>query len=201
VLRFNPEPAQVDGGIAIRNNGQREVWRIVSVDGIPATAQPPAQNGVTLSKTILTMDGHAANLATVKQNDRFIVALSGEMSDTRARLMALLDLLPAGFEIEGAVQRNDDGSTIYPFLPVQAASNIVEARDDRFITTFDIGSSYQPTDPKEAAKVQKPTFHFAYIVRATIPGSYVVPAAVVEDMYGPDVRARTSMGTMNIAAQ
>ena len=27
-------------------NGQHEVWRIVSVDGIPATQQPPAQNGV-----------------------------------------------------------------------------------------------------------------------------------------------------------
>jgi hypothetical protein len=201
VLRFNPEAAQVDSGIGIRNNGQREVWRIVSVEGIPATAQPAAQNGVTLSKAILTMDGKPANLATVKQNDRFIVALSGEMADTRARMMALLDLLPAGFEIEGAVQRNDDGSTIYPFLPVQAAANIVEARDDRFITTFDIGSSYQPTDPKEAAKQPKPTFHFAYIVRATIPGSYVVPAAVVEDMYGPDIRARTNMGAMTIASQ
>ncbi len=201
VLRFNPEATQVDAGIAIRNNGQREVWRIVSVEGVPASPLPAAQNGVTLSKAILTMDGKPANLATVKQNDRFIVALSGEMADTRARLMALLDLLPAGFEIEGAVQRNDDGSTIYPFLPVQAASNIVEARDDRFITTFDVGSSYQPTDAKEAAKVPKPTFHFAYIVRATIPGSYVVPAAVVEDMYGPDVRARTNMGTMTVAPQ
>jgi uncharacterized protein YfaS (alpha-2-macroglobulin family) len=201
VLRFNPEPAQVDGGIAIRNNGQREVWRIVSVDGIPATQLPPAQNGVTLSKAILTMDGKAADLAQVKQNDRFIVALSGQMSDNRARLMALLDLLPSGFEIEGAVQRNDDGSTIYPFLPVQAAANVVEARDDRFVTTFDIGSAYQPTDPKEAAKLAKPTFHFAYIVRATVPGSYAVPAAVVEDMYGPDIRARTGMGTMTIAAQ
>ena len=201
VLRFNPEAAQVDAGIGIRNNGQREVWRIVSVEGIPAQPLPFAQNGVTLSKAILTMDGKTADLANVKQNDRFIVALSGEMADTRARLMALLDLLPAGFEIEGAVQRNDDGSTIYPFLPVQAAANVVEARDDRFITTFDIGSSYQPTDPKEAAKQPKPTFHFAYIVRATVPGSFVVPAAVVEDMYGPDIRARTNMGTMTIAAQ
>ena len=119
----------------------------------------------------------------------------------RARMMALLDLLPSGFEIEGVVQRNDDGSTIYPFLPVQAVANVSEARDDKFVTTFDIGSSYQPTDPKEAAKQPKPTFHFAYIVRATVPGTFVVPAAVVEDMYAPDVRARTNMGAMTIAAQ
>ncbi|MBI1212800.1 MAG: alpha-2-macroglobulin family protein [Alphaproteobacteria bacterium] len=201
VLRFNPEAAQVDAGIDVRNNGKHDVWRIVSVEGVPAQPLPASQSGVTLSKAILTMDGKPADLSQVKQNDRFIVAISGEMANTRAHLMALLDLLPAGFEIEGAVQRNDDGSTIYPFLPIQAASNIVEARDDRFITTFDIGSSYQPTDPKEAAKQPKPTFHFAYIVRATIPGSYVVPAAVVEDMYGPDIKARTNMGTMTIAAE
>jgi uncharacterized protein YfaS (alpha-2-macroglobulin family) len=123
------------------------------------------------------------------------------MTDNRARLMALLDLLPSGFEIEGVVQRKEDGSTIYPFLPVLAVSNVAEARDDRFVATFDIGSSYQPTDPKEIAKQRRPTFHFAYIVRATVPGSYVVPAAVVEDMYAPDVRARTGMGQMTIAAQ
>ena len=134
----------------MKNNGQKDVWRIVSAEGIPAQALPASQNGVTMSKAILTMDGKPANLATVKQNDRFIVRLSGEMADNRARLMALLDLLPAGFEIEGAVQRKDDGSTIYPFLPVLASANIAEARDDRFVTTFDIGSTYQPTDPKEA---------------------------------------------------
>jgi hypothetical protein len=200
VLRFSPSLAQVDQGVAVRNNGQKPVWRIVSAEGIPAQALPAAQNGVSLSKAILTMDGHPASLANVKQNERFIVRLSGEMMDNRARLMALLDLLPAGFEIEGAVQRKDDGSTIYPFLPVLAAANVTEARDDRFVVTFDIGSNYQPTDPKEIAKQRRPTFHFAYIARATVPGSYTVPAALVEDMYAPDIRARTNMGQMAIAS-
>lgn len=201
VLRFSPSLAEMDQGVGVKNNGQKEVWRIVSAEGIPAQALPAEQNGVTVSKAILTMSGQPADLRTVKQNDRFIVRLSGEMADNRARLMALLDLLPAGFEIEGAVQRKDDGSTIYPFLPVLAASNVQEARDDRYVVTFDIGSNYQPTDPKEIAKQTRPTFHFAYIVRATVPGSYAVPAAVVEDMYAPDVRARTNMGAVTIAQQ
>lgn len=200
VLRFSPSLGEVDQGITIKNNGQKDVWRIVSAEGIPAQALPAAQNGVTLSKAILTMNGQPASLANVKQNDRFIVRLSGEMSDNRARLMALLDLLPAGFEIEGAVQRKDDGSTIYPFLPVLASANVTEARDDRFVVTFDIGSNYQPTDPREIAKQRRPTFHFAYIVRATVPGSYTVPAATVEDMYAPDIQARTNMGQMTIAS-
>ncbi|MEQ1864025.1 MAG: alpha-2-macroglobulin [Micropepsaceae bacterium] len=201
VLRFSPSLAQMNQSISLKNNGQKDVWRIVSAEGIPAKPLSAEQNGVTLSKAILTMSGAPASLANVKQNDRFIVRLSGEMADNRARLMALLDLLPSGFEIEGAVQRKDDGTTMYPFLPVLAQANIAEARDDRFVVTFDIGSNYQPTDPKEVAKLARPTFHFAYIVRATVPGSYVVPAGVVEDMYAPDIRARTNMGQMTIAAQ
>jgi hypothetical protein len=200
VVRFSPTLAQMDQSISIKNNGQKDIWRIVSAEGIPAAPLPAAENGVTISKAIMTMSGQPANLSSVKQNDRFIVLLAGEMSDNRARLMALLDLLPSGFEIEGVVQRKDDGSTIYPFLPVLAQSNIAEARDDRFVTTFDIGSNYQPTDPKEIAKQKRPTFHFAYIVRATVPGSYTVPAATVEDMYAPDITARTNMGQMTIAA-
>ena len=201
VLRFNPTLAEMDQSISLKNNGQKDVWRIVSAEGIPANPLPATQNGVTISKAILTMTGAPANLSTVKQNDRFIVRLSGEMSDNRARLMALLDLLPAGFEIEGVVQRKDDGGTIYPFLPVLAQANIAEARDDRFVATFDIGSNYQPSTPEERAKQVRPTFHFAYIVRATVPGSYTVPAAVVEDMYAPDITARTNMGSMTVASK
>jgi uncharacterized protein YfaS (alpha-2-macroglobulin family) len=190
----------MDQGISLKNNGQKDVWRIVSAEGIPAAPLPASQNGVTISKAILTMTGAPADLSNVHQNDRFIVRLSGEMSDNRARLMALLDLLPAGFEIEGIVQRKDDGSTIYPFLPVLAQTNIAEARDDRFVATFDIGSNYQPSTAAEKAKQTRPTFHFAYIVRATVPGAYAVPAATVEDMYAPDIVARTNMGHLTIAS-
>jgi uncharacterized protein YfaS (alpha-2-macroglobulin family) len=200
VLRFSPALAQMEGGITVRNNGQRDAWRIVSAEGIPAAPLPPEGSGVTLNKAILTMSGQLASLGAVRQNDRFIVHVFGQMDDNRARLMALLDLLPAGFEIEGVVQRKEDGSTMYPFLPALAVSNVAEARDDRFVATFDIGSSYQATDPKDAAARTKPKFHFAYIVRATVPGSYTVPAAVVEDMYAPRVRARTGMGQMTIGA-
>lgn len=201
VLRFSPSLSEVATGISIKNNGQKDAWRIVSAEGIPSAPLPPESNGVTVNKMILTMSGQRADLSTVKQNDRFIVHLFGEMGDNRARLMALLDLLPSGFEIEGVVQRKEDGSTIYPFLPVLAVANIAEARDDRFVATFDIGSNYQPTSAEDIAKQRKPTFHFAYIVRATVPGSYTVPAAVVEDMYKPDIRARTGMGPMTIAGQ
>ena len=50
--------------------------------------------------------------------------------------MALLDLLPAGFEIESVLTRRR------PSLPVPAAiteTRIAEARDDRFFAALDLG--------------------------------------------------------------
>jgi alpha-2-macroglobulin len=201
VVRFGAEEAEVNKGITITNNGSKDIWRIVSAEGIPAAPLPPTSNGVNLSKAIRNMDGTPANLGAVRQNDRFLVVLSGQMSDNKVRQMAILDLIPAGFEIEGMVQRNENGSTIYPFIPQLAVANVQEARDDRYVATFTIGTGYEPTDPKERAKLKMPTFNFAYIVRATIPGAYAYPAGLVEDMYAPSVKARTSMGAVQIAAQ
>ena len=200
VLRFAAEESEVAKGITIKNTGSKDVWRIVSAEGVPAQPLPPGQNGVSLRKSILNMDGTPADLAETRQNQRFLVVLSGDMSDNKVRQMAILDLLPAGFEIEGVVQRNENGSTIYPFIPSLAVANVQEARDDRYVATFTIGTGYEPTDPKERAKLKMPTFNFAYIVRATIPGAYVYPAATVEDMYAPDIKARTGMGSVQIAA-
>ena len=200
-VRIDASEAQLNTGIGIKNTGQKDLWRIVSAEGIPAQPLPPEQSGVTLAKAVVNMDGSPAALADAKQNDRFIVVLSGEMRDNRVRQMAILDLLPAGFEIEGVVQRNENGTTVYPFLPSLAVANVQEARDDRYVATFTIGTGYEPTDPKERAKLKNPTFRFAYIVRATIPGAYSVPAGLVEDMYAPDIKARTGMGDVRIALQ
>lgn len=200
VVRFSAEESEVLKGITVKNTGPKDVWRIVSAEGVPAQPLPPAQNGVSLRKAILNMDGTPANLGATKQNQRFLVVLSGDMSDNKVRQMAILDLLPAGFEIEGVVQRNENGSTIYPFIPSLGVANVQEARDDRYVATFTIGTGYEPTDPKERAKLKMPSFNFAYIVRATIPGAYVYPAGMVEDMYAPDIKARTGMGSVQIAA-
>jgi uncharacterized protein YfaS (alpha-2-macroglobulin family) len=44
----------------------------------------------------------------------------------------------------------------------------------------------------------KPSATVAYIVRAVTPGSFVHPAATVEDMYRPDRFARTAAGRLDV---
>jgi hypothetical protein len=71
-----------------------------------------------------------------------------------------------------------------------------DARDDRFVATFDIGERYRPQNRKGPEPT--PAFHVAYIARAVSVGQFALPAASAEDMYAPAIRARTSMGTLNI---
>ena len=42
-------------------------------------------------------------------------------------------------------------------------------------------------------------FRLAYVVRAVSPGVFHHPAASVEDMYRPDFRARSEIGTITIS--
>ncbi|MGD0867050.1 MAG: alpha-2-macroglobulin [Rhizomicrobium sp.] len=196
-IRLAPSLGALSSGIAIVNRGDAPVWRTVSVQGTPSVPLPIASNGLTLKKTVWTMSGEPADLASLKQNDRVMIVLEGQMANAYYRKMAALDLLPAGLEIEMPVA-GDDGKA-YAWLATLNDVNVEEARDDRFVAAFDVGTQYQQKpDPKKPAP-PPPTFRLAYIARAVTAGSFAMPAGVVEDMYSPAIIARTDMGTVTIA--
>jgi uncharacterized protein YfaS (alpha-2-macroglobulin family) len=102
----------------------------------------------------------------------------------------IADLLPAGFEIEavlrpsdGAVAGGEDGA--YAWVGTLNRAKTAEARDDRFVAAIDL--------------VERPQ-RLAYLVRAVTPGRFVLPGVVAEDMYRPDVFARSSSGMVEISA-
>ena len=63
-----------------------------------------------------------------------------------------------------------------------------EFRSDRFVAAFDRTAN----DNREIT--------FAYVVRAVTPGTFDHPAATVEDMYRPQLSARTATGRMQVTA-
>ena len=101
--------------------------------------------------------------------------------------VALTDYVPAGFEIDNPrlVSAGDTGTLDW----IEHAGTPVhtEFRDDRFTAAF------------ERRKDDPTTYSVAYIVRAVSPGSYVLPQAVVEDMYRPDRFGRTETGAVEVA--
>ena len=195
-VRLVPTYAQLSAGITLTNAGNAGVWRQASVQGTPSVALPAEANGLSVKKTVWTLGGQPADLANLKQNDRLMIVLEGQMENAYYHQMAALDLLPAGLEIEMPIAGDD--AKAYPWLQTLNDVTLEDARDDRFVAAFNIGSEYQSQhDPKKPLP-PPPTYRLAYIVRAVTQGTFVLPAGVVEDMYTPSVHARTTMGSVTI---
>ena len=71
-------------------------------------------------------------------------------------------------------------------------SDTMQAPDDGAVVTPD-GTAQKKPPPVSAT--------LAYIVRAVSPGTFVHPAATVEDMYRPERYARTAAGTLTVSAK
>ncbi|HWA92928.1 MAG TPA: alpha-2-macroglobulin [Rhizomicrobium sp.] len=193
-VRLSPSLGQLQAGLNFLNKGDAAVWRTTSVQGTPALPLPAMANGFTLNKQVWTMAGTPADLSNVHQNDRLMVVLSGQMPNNYYHQMGMIDLLPAGLEVEMSLS-GDDGKP-YAWLGSLNYLSMSDSRDDRYVAAFDIGSQYRSNDPKKPEPT--PSFRVAYVVRAVTTGTFVMPAGVVEDMYAPGVMARTSMGSVTI---
>jgi len=193
-VRLTPTLQQLNAGVTIANRGQAGIWRTSSVAGTPASPLPPAASGMTLNKTVWTMTGAPADLASLRQNDRVIIAISGAVPNNLWRQMGVVDLLPAGLEIEQSLSSDDAG--LYPFLGRLTDTAMTARRDDRYIAAFNLGAQYRPENAK--GPEPQPQFRIAYVVRAVTVGRFALPAAHAEDMYAPAITARTAMGTVTV---
>ncbi|HYJ58367.1 MAG TPA: alpha-2-macroglobulin [Methyloceanibacter sp.] len=173
--------------ITVTNTGDTPLDTVISVSGAPVTPEPAAEHGFTLERNFYTLDGGDADVTKAKQNDRFVVVLTVTEPQPQFARVALTDYVPAGFEIDNPrlVSSGDTGTLDW----IDHAGEPVhtEFRDDRFTVAF------------ERRKDDKPVYTVAYIVRAVSPGSYVLPQAVVEDMYRPDRFGRTDTGAVEVA--
>jgi uncharacterized protein YfaS (alpha-2-macroglobulin family) len=193
-VRLAPDLKQLEAGLTVVNKGDAQVWRTTSVRGTPDKPLAPMAQGLTLTKSIWTMAGSPADVSQLHQNDRVIVEISGRMPSNIYHQMGIIDLLPAGLEIEQPLKPVD--AKAYTFLGTLTAATSQSARDDRFVATFNIGQRYRP--PRAKGPEPQPVFHIAYVARAISLGRFALPGAVAEDMYAPAIRARTAMGHMTI---
>jgi uncharacterized protein YfaS (alpha-2-macroglobulin family) len=194
---INPDSAAIIRGVRLRNDGDGTVWMQVTARGVPIEPQPAASEGLTIAREYLTLEGHPANLRALRQNERVIVSLSGRNVEGGYHEVALLDLLPAGFEIESVL--TEDTAKSFPFLPKPSETRIAEARDDRFFASLSLGKRTYSVWWEDKDERYYNTFNVAYIVRAVTPGSFALPAVHVSDMYAPRVHARSAMGRVDIA--
>jgi len=175
--------------VTVTNTGDTPLDAVISVSGAPTSPEPAADHGFTLERTFHTLDGEEVDIATAKQNERFVVLLTVTEAQPQFARVALTDYVPAGFEIDNPrlVSSADTGGLDW----ISHAADPVHTafRDNRFVAAFD-------------RRADSPVVYtVAYVVRAVSPGDYVLPQAVVEDMYRPDRFGRTDTGAVKVIAR
>jgi uncharacterized protein YfaS (alpha-2-macroglobulin family) len=171
--------------VSVANRGATAAWRTVSITGVPKADLPAENTGYTISRSIFRPDGSAADMSKVRQTDLFVVVIDGKRTNAaRGARTLVVDLLPAGFEIQSAVAGSDSPAS-YPWLKKVTATAYTEGRDDRYIAAIDMREG-------------DGEFLLAYVVRAVTPGEYKYPALVVEDMYEPETAGRTAIGKLTV---
>src|SRR5262249_40024244 len=139
----------------IANTGQHDLWRTVVIRGAPTSAPSAMEVGYTIKRAYFTRDGKPVDPSHLRQNDRLIVSIEGKSADSEAHQTVLVDMLPAGWEIEGPVlpvleTSNDDSEAddtnkspqhqTYDFLGALTNPHVTEARDDQFVAVFNLGN-------------------------------------------------------------
>jgi len=190
--------------LTVANEGDAPVDAVVTVIGAALTPEPAASKGFTLERSYYTLDGTPVELASatggnaqVKQNDRFVAVVKFEAIEPGGRVL-LVDRLPAGFEIENPRIVDSGDVKSLPWLKTSLRPVHSAFRDDRFVAAFTLptrqpqnGADGKPAGPAASTTV-------AYIVRAVTPGTFVHPAATIEDMYRPERYARTAAGNLTV---
>ena len=212
VMRSLAADALLKAPLTVANEGDTPVDAVVTVIGAALSPEPAGLQGLHHRAQLLharrqprwSLPAPADGTASVKQNERFVAVVKVEATDAGGRVL-LVDHLPAGFEIENPRIVDSGDIKSLPWLNTTAQPEHSEFRDDRFVAAFNFSGAKvrsantqgtpdgttQATGPAASATV-------AYVVRAVTPGTFVHPAATVEDMYRPQRYARTAAGTLTV---
>ncbi len=181
-----PTVQQVTQGLTVANQGTQAAWYTLNLSGVPVAPQPPAQEGFTISRRYYTRAGKEVDPAQIRQNDLLVAVITGTVQGGEEQQALVVDLLPAGLEIENARLAHNTGTSEIAWLPALTETLHTEFRDDRFVAALDFDAGDQRK------------FTLAYLVRAVPPGVYRQPAVYVEDMYKPWQFGRGAMGTVKV---
>ena len=175
----------------VRGSWKRELG---DAKGLAATS---AADGPDIYRVITDARGEQVDLAAVKPGTVLRVALLadlpvGDLDSSEMNYLAITDRLPAGFEpIQPdlwTVARAPELSDKHPFADMLryggSDASFIELRDDRVQIYFD--------------RVWGERVLATYLVRASTPGSFVLPPAAAEFMYVGDSLGYSSAGTVTV---
>jgi uncharacterized protein YfaS (alpha-2-macroglobulin family) len=174
-------------GLELKDKAEGKLYLIINSDGVRADSQPKVGGqGLAISRTYRTLQGspitagQAVNLADMVYVEVEIRNNSGE----RIQNIALVDRLPAGWEIENA-RLGRGGSVEWVNAEELWAADYVNIRDDR----MEVFGSLESGEVKKVV----------YAVRAVTAGKFTLPPVEAEAMYDPRIWARDAGREVEVA--
>ncbi|MGC4410861.1 hypothetical protein D4A92_03595 [Rhizobium rosettiformans] len=181
-----PGDALLEAPLTLTNTGLDPVSAAVTTVAAPALPPAAGGEGFEISKTYYSLTGEEANITEVIQNERYVVVLEVTEADDWPAQLLVTDLLPAGFEIDNPSLVDSAALANFDWIG-QTETAHLEFRSDRFVAAINRNEG------------ENGTMTLAYVVRAVTPGTYDLPAANVEDMYRPQLSARTAAAAMTVS--
>lgn len=167
----------------VRNTGDERVRIAASLSAYPRQTPKPMANGYQVERHYYDVDSNpVADLAKHKINTGDLLLVHVRLhSDEHTQDSMVVDLLPAGFELENQNlehafkldQFSVDGHSLKDLMQQNKLTH-QEFRDDRYVAVLETNRSAS---------------HLLYVMRAVTPGTYQVPPTLVEDMYRVQYRA------------
>ncbi|MYZ47941.1 alpha-2-macroglobulin family protein [Propylenella binzhouense] len=186
LFRSIPAEAALSRPPELENRSGRPADLAVTIRGVPSAPEPASGNGYEIARAYFTLEGEPADPASVAQGTRLVTILTVTTSEAGGGRLLVEDPLPGGFEIDNPNLLAAGQVPDLAAFDAPAETSHVEFRADRFAAALD-------RSPEEPTR-----FQLAYVVRAVSPGVFAHPAAHVEDMYRPELRARSDSGRVEV---
>ena len=147
-----------------------------------------ASGGYSIRKRLHRLDGTPLQASALGQNERVVVVLEGTIGKTPGQTPLVVDLIPAGLELENPRLQGVDRLETLEWVGELTPAEYSEYRDDRFVTALEV------PDGERA-------FRIAYVAQAVTGGEFVVPPALIENMYAPEERATSDASRLAVLPQ
>jgi len=175
----------------LENPNTNNLWYEIDFKAQPALAdlRKEPNSGFSIKRSFYKLGGDKIILNQVETNDRLVAVIEGVIKNKAAENPLIVDVIPAGFEIENPAFSNVNPIETISWLGKLSPTRFSLHKDDRFIGAI---------SPAEDGK-----FKLAYLVRAVTKGKYSMQAVSIEDMYQPWLRAtdRNALGqTVHISS-
>jgi alpha-2-macroglobulin len=171
--------------LTVVRKGEGRLYYNLAMDYLPSNFDKPAWEGFEVERVVKELGSQTPAAQPYKAGKKYAVTLTVRTRQDRT-FVALTDALPGGFEVIDSSFGTESEHEARLLAQSQGAAG------DGDWYTFNHAETYDDRVQVYGNFLKAGTHTWTYLVQATTPGVYSVPATWVEQMYEPEVFGRTA---------